>query len=214
MKLLIIICAHELDSKWRNNIKILDDYMKCLNIEVYYCGISNQSDFHNYESIIQFKHKIINTKRQFNKLCDFITDYKHELYYDWYMKIRPDLKLLENINFDILSQTAINGRARVYRGPKKIKYGTTVNGQGRWKHISGYHYDEKENIVLDDMLFIFHNNIIQMNAFDKILHESMYGEEWAQTHIYNIRNIPLNVIGIHIENTKYNTFSGDIGIIT
>ena len=51
-------------------------------MEVEYCGISYQDEFHNYESIISFKYKIINTKRQLSKICDFITDYKAELYYD------------------------------------------------------------------------------------------------------------------------------------
>ena len=92
MKLLIIISSHELHINWSDNIKILNDYAKLLNIEVDYCGISNQDNFHNYEDIIKFKYKIINTKQQFSKLCDFITDYKSEMDYDWYMKIRPDMK--------------------------------------------------------------------------------------------------------------------------
>ena len=59
MKLLIIICAHELNKEWCAHIKILNDYMTDLNIKPDYCCISNQNDFHNYESIIQFKYKII-----------------------------------------------------------------------------------------------------------------------------------------------------------
>ncbi len=108
MKLLIIICSNELDIKWCDNIKILDDYIKQnKNIQVDYCGISSNNDFHNYESIIKFKYKIINSKKQLTKICDFITDYKSKLNYDWYIKFRPDMKLLENINFNILSKTAI-----------------------------------------------------------------------------------------------------------
>jgi hypothetical protein len=94
--------------------------MNLLDMQVEYCGISNQNDFHTYEAIIPFKYTLINTKQQFSKLCDFITDYKSELDYDWYMKIRPDINLLEQIPFNTLLDRAINARARVYFGPKKL----------------------------------------------------------------------------------------------
>jgi len=179
-------------------------------MDVDYCGISNNNDFHNYEVIIQFKYKIINTKMQFSKICDFITDYKAELNYDWYIKIRPDIKLLECINFNMLSTNAINARTRIYFGPQQIKYGMSINGKGPWKNIGDCHYAKNEdNIIIDDMFFIFHKNILQMGAFDKIKGD-IYENEWVQTNIYNQRKIPLNVIGINLENTKYNAFSGDI----
>ena len=183
-----------------------------LDITVEYCGISNQDDFHNYENIISWKYKIINTKLQFSKICDFITEYKSELDYDWYMKIRPDVKLLENIRFDLLSEHAVNARARVYHGPRKIKYGMSVNGEGKYKYIGDCHYaDIEHDVILDDMLFIFHRNIIQLNAFDPIPPpEGSAWPEWNQTKIFNERNIPLHVIGIYFENTKHNIFSGDI----
>ena len=143
--LLIIICSHELNNIWIDNIKILDNYMKLQNINVDYCGISNQDDFDNYKDIINFKYKIINNNQQFSKICDFITDYKSELNYDWYMKIRPDIKLLENINFNVLSENAINARARVYYGPKQIKYGMSVNGEGCWNNSGDCYYDDYEH---------------------------------------------------------------------
>jgi hypothetical protein len=214
IRLLIIISSHAFHINCYDNIKILNDYIKTTDIEVDYCGISNQDDFSNYETIIQFKYKIINTKLQLSKICDFITDNKLHLDYTWYMKIRPDVKLLENIKFDILSETAINARARVYIGPSKIIYGNSVNGEGVWKNIGESHYADKEQcIILDDMLYIFHKNIIQMNAFDKIdTNITDIQHEWMHTAIFNNRNIPLNVIGINLCFTKYNTFSGNINV--
>ncbi len=41
MKLLIIICAHELNKEWCTHIKILNDYMTDQNIKPDYCCISN-----------------------------------------------------------------------------------------------------------------------------------------------------------------------------
>ena len=92
-----------------SNINILNNYLKKYEDSVVdYCGISNSDDFYNYENIISFKYKIINPKQQFSKICDFITQYKAELDYDWFIKIRPDIKLLEPINFEVLSDTAIS----------------------------------------------------------------------------------------------------------
>jgi len=208
MKFLILVCSHEFNPKWVDNIKILHDYLQELG-EVHYCGISNQDDFHHYEDIISFKYKIINPKRQFSKVCDFITDYKSELDYDWYMKIRPDIKVLEQIPMDSLSMHSINARARVYYGPRKIKYGMSVNGEGGWINAGDRHYSETEhNIILDDMFFMFHHTIIGWNAFDRIEPCRDKGE-WEQTLTFKERNIPINVIGIHLENTKYNVFSGN-----
>jgi len=219
MKLLVIICSHKFDVSWYNNIIILNDYMKNLNdymqnfnIEVDYSGISSQDDFHNYESIISFKYKTINTKYQFSKICDFITDKNYELDYDWYMKIRPDLKLLENINFNLLSVNAINARARVYFGPKKIKYGMSIN-------LRECYYDDNEhNVIVDDQLFIFHKNVLQKGAFDKIEAGSVTGwwgtneNEWVHSIVFESRNIPINVIGINLEFIRDNSFSADLNI--
>jgi len=217
MKLLIMICSHKLDIEWCNNIKILHDYMKLLNIDVEYCAISNQDDFHTYETIIPFKYRIINTKQQFSKICDFITDHKAELDYDWYMKIRPDIKLLEQIPFDVLSDNAINARARVYFGPKKIKYGMSINGEGYWKNIGDCAYSKIEHyVLLDDALFIFHKKVLHMGAFEKI--EPFSGwwgtreVEWTQEKVFKDRNISLNVIGIHLELTNHHTFSGHVNM--
>ena len=216
MKLLIIISNHCFDKNWCDNIKCLNDYMKNNDIEIDYCGISNYNDFHVYEPfIIQFKYKIINTKSQFDKICDFITENKSQLDYDWYMKFRPEVKLLDNIAFDILSENAINARARVYNGPKIIKYGMSVNGEGRWKNIGDCHYaDIENNIILCDMIYIFHKNIVEKNAFEKlpISISSERQNEWLHTSVFNNRKIQLNVIGINLCFTKYNTFSGDINM--
>ena len=213
MKLLIIIASHDFDIKWCDNIKILNDFLhQNSNIEVDYCGISNNDDFHNYETIIQFKYKIINTKYQLSKICDFITDYKSELDYTWYIKFRPDIKLLENINFNILSDHAINARARVYYGPSIIKNGMSINGEGPWINIGDCHYDNYEHdVIVDDAIYIFHNNIVQKNAFSKI-DQIGREDEWAHARIYNNCNIPLNVIGINMCLMSYNAFSGNLNM--
>jgi hypothetical protein len=215
MKLLIIISNHTFDEKWSDNIKILNDYMKNNHVECDYCGISNEDNFHIYEDIIKFKYKIINTKPQLSKICDFITDYKSELDYDWYMKIRPEIKLLDNINFNMFSEDAINARARVYNGPRKIKYGMSVNGKtDGWFDVGDCFYaDNEHGIILDDMFYVFHKNIIEKNGFDKLSPSAPTKQhEWVHSEIFNERHIKLNVISINLCFTRFNTFSGDINL--
>jgi hypothetical protein len=215
MKLLVIISSHVFETKYCDNIKILDDYMKNSNMEVDYCGICNSDEFSNYEHIIKFKYKIINTNHQLTKLCEFITDYRSELDYTWYMKFRPEIKLLDTINFDTLSVDAINGRARVYHGPSKIKYGMSVGGVGCWDYVGDCYYAEKEHgIIIDALFLIFHKNTIDRNAFDKIEGVQPYPQtEWTHTDLFNQRKIPLNVVGINLCFTKYGVaYSKDINM--
>lgn len=213
MKLLVMICSHEMDPEYSENIAILHNYlMQTPDLNVEYCGISGRDDFSNYESHINFKYKVITQKQQFTKICDFISDNRTHLDYDWYMKIRPDVKLLEPIDFTALSDLAINARARQYRGPKKLMYAMSINGEGIWNNIGDCFYDQEErHIILDDMIFIFHNNVINMGAFDKM---DIYEREveWTQTKIWNMRNIRLNVCRIKLVNTKYNVQSGHLNM--
>ena len=214
MRVLVILCGHEFHERDSENIRILHAYLLSLpDVNVDYCGISNTDDFHTYENIISFKYKVINTKRQLSKICDFITDNKDSLNYDWFMKFRPDTRLLEPPNFDILLEGAVNARAREYCGPKKIKYGMSINGEGRWKNVGYCSYrDVETTIVLDDMVFYFHKTVVGMGAFDKISSETSVYPEMQQANVFNQRKIPMNIIGINLENTKYHCFSGNVNM--
>ena len=214
MRVLVILCGHEFHERDSENIRILHTYLLSLpDVTVDYCGISNTDDFHTYENIIQFKYKVINTNRQMSKICDFITDTKDSLDYDWFMKFRPDVKLLEPPNFNILVEGAVNARAREYCGPKIIKYGMSINGEGIWKYFGCCSYHDVEiDVVLDDMLFYFHKTVVGMGAFDKISSETSLYPEMQQTKVFIQRGIPMNVIGINLENTKHHSFSGDLNM--
>jgi hypothetical protein len=220
MKILIIIVSNKMIDNLKENIFILNNYVKELSDEntIEYAGISSYNDFENYEDIINFKYKIISSKKQFNKICDFISDYIDYLDYDWYIKFRPEVKLLEQINFNDLLITSINARARVYTGPKKIKYGGSTGGIGVWKNTKHYYYnDEEKDIILDDHIYFFHHNIIKLGGFQRIEpHCDDHESEWFHTKYWNLRNIPLNVIGINMvftyEDGHSYGFSSDINI--
>ena len=210
MKLLIIISSHTMDDTFLPNIIKLSNYFKESENTVDYCGISSYNDFEKYESIITFKYKFISNKKQLGKVCDFITQNENTLNYDWYMKIRPDVMLLEPIKFDNLLHTSINARARAYRGSKKIEYGMSINGPGKWISVGDCVYDSIEDIIqLDDQLYIFDNNIIKRGAF-KPIGDLGKEEEGVHTKLWKSRNIRLNVIGVNLHLTTHDVFSGNL----
>lgn len=219
MKVLVLVVNRQMDNA--PNIKILDDFLKVIpGIKVDYAGIARIDSFDAYNGIISFKYKIISYKQQINKVCDFITDYRRELDYDWYIKIRPDIKLLEPIRFDLLVDTAVNARAREYIGPRFVKDGNSVGGEGKWKHIDGSSYaDSEQKLVLDDMIYIFSHKMVEKGAFNKVTRKevkeifspySFKEFEWVQTGLWDSRGIPKYVIGIPCYNTTHAMYSGDI----
>ena len=65
---------------------------------------------------------------------------------------------------------------------------------------------------MDDMIYIFHHNVILMNGFEKIEFSESPEHEWIHTNIWKSRNINLNVIGINLQNTKHHAYSGNVNI--
>jgi hypothetical protein len=209
MKILCIICGHKYEQVQKENILILKNYLDTLEAQVDYAAISSENDFHVFEDIVSFKYKSISKRFQMSKMCDFMSS--NELDYDWYIKCRPDLKLLEQpFNLNVLKENAINARARVYYGNKNIKHGLSVGGQGVWKHRTPYYYSNSERPILDDMIYIFDKNVFKNGAFFKINNTKTRENEWFHTNVWQSRKIKLNVIGLHLIFTKNNTYSGDI----
>jgi hypothetical protein len=89
----------------------------------------------------------------------------------------------------------------------------SINGEGIWKYFGCCSYHDVEiDIVLDDMVFYFHKTVVGMGAFDKISSETSVYPELQQTKVFIQRGIPMNVIGINLENTKHHSFSGDLNM--
>jgi hypothetical protein len=62
MRILVLIVSHQMNILHLHNIKVLRDLLTNDTDIVDYCGISNQNDFTNYESVLKFKYKILNKK--------------------------------------------------------------------------------------------------------------------------------------------------------
>ena len=215
MKILVLVCSHDMNRGYLDNLLILHEHILSQEPHVVdYCAISNKDDFANMDnSTFEFKYKIVNPSMQLSKVCDFITDHKDTLSYDWYLKIRPDMKLLEPIIFTGLSSTAIHARARKYHGPLQIRYGMSVNGEGLWKHIGDCSLQPHETeLILDDMMFLFHDSLIRKGAFESVHNQTEKEHEWFQTMVWRSRGIPLQVLGINVLNTKYQAYSGDLNL--
>ena len=215
MKVLVIICSHDMDPKYLPNLIILNDYLINNNtdINVDYAGVLSTDNFHSYESAITFKYKLINPEQQFTKISDFINKYKHELNYDWYIKFRPELKLLEPIDFSVLSHSAINARARKYRGPKKIKNGLSVLLNWDEANKNCFFEEIESELIIDDIIYIFDQNVINKGGFDYVNIYGGYQDEWIHTKIWKeFRHINLNIIGINAILMNHGYCSADMNM--
>ena len=214
MKILIILVGNTLDIQYIPNIKILETYIQSFpkSYEVEIACISSQDDFKNYEDILSFKYKIINPKYQLDKICDFLSSYPDK--HDWYIKIRPDVKLLDGISLDKLSEDSIHARAREYIGPRSIQYGCSVGGIGSWSHVKATSFSPVlTKIVLDDQVYIFHRNIVDRGAFAKLNYTHVDRQnETLHSKLWKSRGIRLNVIGVNMVFTRDGSmnYSGDV----
>lgn len=217
MKLLVIIISNQFSEIYVHNIVALNSLLHNNNTDtIDYVGISSQNDFHHYEHIITFKYKIINQRKQFSKICDFITEYKNELDYDWFIKFRPEIFLFENIPFHQLSQNSINSRVRQYSGPKRIQYGCSVGGKGMFSNEKPCKYDTYEhNVELDDQMYVFDKNVIDKGGFH-LIHTTEHDKNNQHEDFHSLfwisKGIHLNAIGINMVLMKNYTWSGDINM--
>jgi hypothetical protein len=147
------------------------------------------------------------------KICDFISDNKDKMTYDWYLKIRPEMELIGDVDFNKLCMFSINARARVYTGMEKIEYGCSIGGKGEWQFNENTYSENDTHIILDDQIFIFHKNIIHGFDYLSSNEEEDRHNEWFHTAMWKKRNINLKVIGINTIFKKHNGFFNTSGHI-
>ena len=201
MKLLIIVVGHEFVEQNIPSINSLNKYIinkkPCLFTKIDIALIcSNQEQLNIFDNHLDnIKYKICNPKKQLSKMCDFISELKEV--YDWYIKTRPDIELLDEINFNKLENNKINARCRRYTGNKVIPYGSSLNNAWLKHHYSDIIYNNNElHIILDDQFYIFDNNIVKI-AF-QIIPNLEIQNEWTHTSCWSQRNVKLNPFGINL----------------
>ena len=136
-RILLIISSNTMNIEYQENIKCIKEKIvnNFNNIDI--CLISSYEDYNNYDNIINVKYKIKCEGRQFTKMVElfkFLNIKKKN--YDWYIKIRPDLLVLDNINDKILNicnKNCLNSRLRFYIGPDlNIKHGASHTINDAW----------------------------------------------------------------------------------
>ena len=165
-----------------------------------YCVITNPCDFLAFNWDIPFKYTVFNPKKQLNKICDFITEYSNELNYDWYIKTRSDLELHSSLDFNCMSDIAINARARVYEGPRQLKLSASCS-LDTYNPFGGksFSYSKTESkCVLDDMIYVFSSKVIRLNAFNSLPGEynHLRHHEWTHNQLWESRGVAKNIISI------------------
>ena len=215
--ILIILASNDMNPEFIPQIKELARYVEHLSKKyiVDVACVSSKDDFENYSDYIKFKYTYINTNRQLSKVCSFITDNKDTLQYDWFLKTRPEIVFadFETINYGTLPNDSISARARVYFGPYRNEHACSVGGVGDYQHIKGCFYrDRLETIVLDDIVYVFHRNIIDRGGFTKLISDGAKEDEYFHSSTWISRNIKLNVIGINVTLHRVGTvmYSGPV----
>ena len=191
MKILVIIATNRMAEDLKVNVVRLDCILRDQGHNVDYAGISSIDDFSNYEDIIQFRFKEINTKYQLTKVCNFIE--KNNLEYDWFIRFRPEICLVEPFDFESLCPMSINARARIYNGPRTIPYGMSIE-------LASTFRETESDILIDDQIYIFHKNVIDKGGFSEIhKYNNIYNieNETVHTGFWNERGIPFNIVSIN-----------------
>jgi hypothetical protein len=204
---LIMIVSDNMNIIYKKNIMtVVTNIIEPLKIDNIHCEIaiiSSHNDINNYNDCFDnIAYKVINPKFQLSKVCDFLSTCKKS--YDWYIKYRPDIELVETITLtklNSLCKNSVNARVREYIGNKKILYGSSLGGV--WLDIKntiyGVHYaPEEKHIILDNAIYIFNNNIVKCGGFKPIDNEYINGTEYFFTNTLITQNIKLNPCGIHI----------------
>lgn len=202
-RILIMFVSRSMDSKWLDNIRSIQQ--RCINVlghnQIDIACISGTDDADTYESVLgHIKYKVVSDKPQFSKLFDFVASCPET--YDWYIKLRPDIELLEDITQQKLSsfcKNSVNARVRRYVGNARIPYGASIGG--RWQHINNaeiHHAPHEKHIILDDQVYIFHRSVIEKGGFEPIDESNrIWGEQFI-SDVWTARNIRLNPIGLRV----------------
>ena len=224
--ILFMLTGLIMDTRYLVNIHILNHYIKELSKRyvVDVACISGRDDFEPFEEILPFKYKVISPKKQLDKICDFVSECTEQ--YDWYVKIRAEVQLLEQLDFDSFCPDSINTRTRVYNGPLSVKHGSAVGGKGYLEYVHATHYSpELKEIVVDEMIYIFSRRLVEKGKFLPITDEergrkdwyftSLWNQhEWFHTAVWKSRQIPFNIVSINVDFTHSgrHAFPGDVNL--
>jgi len=202
-RVLVVIISHSYHSAFDANLRSWDKLFPGTTTD--YAAVlseNNKEDFINIERAlgIPLKYRMCVADKQIHKLWQFISS-NDLTEYDWFVKMRPEMRLLDTIPLSDCIPDKFNGRARVYRGPKHVKHGMSVMGPGCWGLIvSDYSYNEHEvEVVMDDQMFMFDRAVVSSGVFGEIDIQNTHWPEHNMTKILTKHGVQLSVIGLNVE---------------
>ena len=209
MKVLVIFITYEIQKKMITHIRHSKSYFESLkkkneweSLDFALVYTKSSPFLDQVKQTLSLKYILNSNQRQLGKICEFITNKKDKLNYDWFIKTRPDIEHLQDIAFEELSNTCINSRVRTYVGPDSIPYGHSVGGKGIFKKYRyKARYSEKLEVLLpDDQFYIFSKNIVDRGIF-KTLKSNTFGvkqDEKFHRSIWEKRGASFKIIGIKL----------------
>ena len=207
MKVLVIFITYEIQNSMIRHIRHSKSYFESqkkkngwesLDFALVY---TKDSPFLNkVRKTLSLKYLLKSNQRQLGKICEFIT--KDKLNYDWFIKTRPDIEHLQDIEFEELSNTCINSRVRTYVGPESVRYGHSVGGKGffkKYRHKARYS-EKLESLLPDDQFYIFSKNIVDRGIFKRLKSNTSGVKQDEKFHrsIWEKRGASFKIIGIKL----------------
>ena len=216
-----------MDIKWKpyiDNIKSnIIDSLQSVGHNVDVAVVTSIPYDKDYDSILgNIKYRYLSEKFQFSKICEFFSSGLIDKKYDWYIKLRPDLIINEKFTnnlFEKCCKNSINARVRKYIGPEiTIQYG--VEGETKARDI--FYWPKLSRIHLDDVIYIFHNNVVENGGFSLVTKQeelinmwptSSNGRECESYHsaAWVTRGFKLNPISLDV--TFRNRISNNLNVV-
>ena len=176
-----------------------------------------------YEKLFgNVKYKYLSPNLQFNKMCDFLNQLNER--YDWYIKSRPEIEMLENFDLQKLEQCFSNSiNSRFYKLNLKnsnIDRKSIINNTYNLIELYNDILNNKIELYIDDQIYIFDDKVRDI-AFKKINNEELYNlnlnnrkreDEVFHTLMFINRNVKLQTINIKANMLKYVEIDGNPGI--
>ena len=153
----------------------------------------------------KIKYRYVCKLKQFSKMMYFLNELNER--YDWYIKTRCDLQILEPLNtikLNSFKKDCRNARVRSYIGPKldkKIEYGCSIGGNRHMKRLkktSLLYNENKKKIMLDDMIYFFHDNVRDKLFKFQQLEDKREDEGFHSYYWKTVNKVELNIISLYV----------------
>lgn len=225
-KILLVFTNRSMENNWGSLASIRDKLI--VPLKKYYTldiAIVTSNKYNDeYENILgKAKYKILCKKPVVSKLCKLFETINYDDY-NWYIKIRPEITLLENIDINTIKKcckNSVNGRVRHYFGPYiNIKNAVSIPDHqirscqnsdiniNSWNK-NDFKYKKEASLAPDDILYIFSKLVAKkfIDVYIKKIEEENIPKGIKE---YLVKEINSQNEGFHGAYYKYNNINYNI----